>query len=148
HRGLHPAEKVPMKFRNTVQLGALLALLILAYFGWQYFQAQSVQMAQEAKRVFDFQGADIERLTIDQVDAEPTVGARDEAGAWAIREPNPSIKPNGELWNRVADHAAGLMNERTLPEGALGLEAYGLELPRLVVGLEAGGAEHTLRFGF
>ncbi|MBX3180274.1 MAG: DUF4340 domain-containing protein [Candidatus Hydrogenedentes bacterium] len=137
-----------MKFRNTVQLGALLALLILAYFGWQYFQAQSEQLAQEAKRVFSFEGADIERLSIDQVDAEPTAGARDESGSWTIREPNPTIKPNAELWDRVAEQTARLMNERTLPEGALGLEAYGLELPRLVVGLESGGARHTLRFGF
>lgn len=137
-----------MKFRNTVQLGALLVVLILLYFGWQLMQRQSAAVIHEAKRVFDFEAADIRELTIQQLDAPPTTGARDEAGAWSITAPHPAIKPNVLLWDRVAAQAAGLLNERTLPEGGLGPESYGLDLPRLTIGLEAKGADHMLRFGF
>lgn len=137
-----------MKFRNTVQLGALLVFLIIVFFGWQKLQTRSEQMAAEAKRLFSFELADVRKLTIHRLDETPTTGIREGEAQWTITEPNPSIKPNVTLWERVAAQATLLMNERTLPEGAVSLEAYGLAVPRLTIGLEADGAEHTLLFGY
>lgn len=137
-----------MKFRHTLQLGAVLALLIALYFGLQWAGEKEAQTVQEAKKIFDFSPDAIKKLTILRIDEKPTTGEQKAAGDWSIVEPNPQIKALDELWNRVATNAAGLKSERTLPKDALDLEAYGLAIPRLTVTLETEGAPKVLRFGY
>jgi len=137
-----------MKFRNTVQLGALLVFLIILFFGWQRLQVHTAHVVQEAKRIFSFELADIRKLSVQQLDAEPTTALHGEDGAWSITLPHPGIKPNVVLWDRVGNQTATLMNERSLPEDAVALESYGLTIPRLTIEVEAKGAEHTLDFGY
>src|SRR5690606_32179061 len=104
--------------------------------GWQQLRQQNERTIQEAKRVFSFTAGDITKLSVQQVDAKPTVAVRNDEGEWAITAPDPSIKPNVVLWDRVAEHAAGLLNARSLPEDALALDSYGLDVPRLTVAIE------------
>lgn len=137
-----------MKFRNTVQLGALLVLLILGYFLWGFLNQKQEQGAQEAKKIFSFAPEDIRKVTVHRLDEGPTVGVRAEDGTWSIAEPNPSIKPNVALWERLAAQTARLMNERSLGPDATDLESYGLDVPRLTIGVAAGGQDYTLRFGY
>lgn len=137
-----------MKFRHTLQLGAVLALLIALYFGLQWAGEKEAQTVQEAKKIFDFAPESIKKLTILRLDEKPTTGEQKAAGDWSIVEPNPQIKALDELWNRVAKNAAELKSERTLPKDALDLEAYGLAIPRLTVTLETEGAPKVLRFGY
>lgn len=137
-----------MKFRHTLQLGAVLALLIALYFGLQWAGEKEKQTVQEAKKIFDFGPEAIKKLTVHRLDEQPTTGEQTAASDWSIVAPSPQIKALDELWNRVASHAAELKNERSLPADALDLEAYGLAVPRLTVTLEVDGAPKTLRFGY
>ncbi|MCF6285331.1 MAG: DUF4340 domain-containing protein, partial [Candidatus Hydrogenedentes bacterium] len=137
-----------MKFRNTIQLGAALVLLVALYFGQQLLERKSDEMVQEAKKVFSFTLEDIHTLTIHRLDEAPTVGVRQEDGSWAITEPNPAIRAYDTLWDRVAEHLAALKDERTLPGDAMDLDTYGLTVPRLTIMAEAAGKEFTLRFGY
>jgi hypothetical protein len=137
-----------MKFRHTIQLGAALLLLILIYFGQQMLATQSQEIAQEAKKVFAFEAASIRKLTIGQLGAVPTGAARQDDGTWSFTEPNPEIRPNSALWDRVATQLAGLMVERSLPDSGTDLDTYGLMTPRLTVSAEIGGTDHTLNFGY
>ena len=137
-----------MKFRQTVQLGAALLLLVLLYFGQQLLSRQSDAMVEAEKAVFEFSPEDVRKIEIHQLDQEPTVGVRLDESRWEITEPNPTIRPYHPLWNSVAEALADLKNQRTLPEGALDDAAYGLEVPRLTVVAEVAGTTHTLRFGY
>lgn len=137
-----------MKFRQTVQLGAALLLLVLLYFGQQLLNRQSEAMVEAEKAVFEFGPEDVRSIEIHQLDQEPTIGVRLDAERWEIVAPNPTIRPYHPLWNSVAEALANLKNQRALPEGALDDAAYGLEVPRLTVTAEVGGTTHTLRFGY
>lgn len=137
-----------MKFRHTVQLGAILALLILMYFGLQLVNQQSATMVEEAKRLFPFEPEAVRTLEIHQVDSAPVKGVRGEDGVWSIVEPDPAIRPHQKLWDRVARHLAGLKSQRTLPDGAIEPKTSGLDVPRLTVTTEAAGQEHVLQFGY
>lgn len=137
-----------MKFRHTLLLGVTLALLIGLYFGLQRAGTNEARSVQEAKKIFDFSPETIKKLTIHRLDEVPTVGVQEAAGDWAIVEPNPQIKALDLLWTRVATHATTLLNERTLPEDALDLTAYGLDVPRLTVTVETVDGAKTLRFGY
>ncbi len=137
-----------MKFRHTIQLGALLLLLVLAYFGMQLLHTEMEEQAVEAKKVFTFAPESIRKLSIDQLDAAPTVGVRQEDGSWTIVEPNPDIRPFERLWNDVATKVAELKDERSLPKEATDLETYGLNIPRLTVTAEVAGTDHVMKFGY
>lgn len=137
-----------MKFRHTLQLGTVLALLIAVYFGMQWAGEKEAQTVQEAKKLFDFGPEAIKKLTVQRIDEQPSVGVQEKAGEWVFELPNPKIKALDELWNRVANNAAGLKSERYLPKDALDLEAFGLATPRLTITLQTDGAPKTLRFGY
>lgn len=137
-----------MKFRHTFQLGLVLLLLIALYFGMQWAGKKEAQQVQEAKKVFDFGPEAIKKLTVQRLDEQPTTGEQAAPGDWSIVAPNPQIKALDELWNRVANNAAGLRSERYLAPDALDLEGFGLAVPRLTVTLESGDAPRTLRFGY
>lgn len=137
-----------MKFRHTLFLGALLGLLIAAYFGLQWAGQKEAQTVQAAKKLFDFGPEAIKKLTVHRLDEQPTEAEQTAPQDWSIVLPNPQIKALDELWNRVATNAAGLMSERTLPEDALDLEAYGLAVPRLTVTLDTGEGPKSIRFGY
>jgi hypothetical protein len=137
-----------MKFRHTVQLGFVLVLLIALYFGMQWAGKKEEQTVQEAKKVFEFGPEAVKKLTVHRLDEQPTTGEQTVSGEWSIVAPNPQIKALDELWNRVANNAAGLKSERYLSPDALDLEGFGLAIPRLTVTLESGDTPRTLRFGY
>ncbi len=137
-----------MKFRHTVQLGFMLVLLIALYFGMQWAGKKEEQTVQEAKKVFDFGPEAVKKLTVHRLDEQPTTGEQTAPGEWSIVVPNPEIKALDELWNRVANNAAGIKSERNLSPDALDLEGFGLAIPRLTVTLESGDTPRTLRFGY
>lgn len=136
-----------MSWRGTIGLFLALALLVGAYVFLQWRGETETRQLEEAKRLFDFEPAAVTRLEIQQVDQKNVVGTRGEDGAWSIVEPNPTIPAFPPLWDRVAEHLAGLVNERTIESAALKLADYGLDVPALKVNAEAGGRKIELAFG-
>lgn len=136
-----------MNWRGTLGLFVALAALAGAYVYLQWRGETEVRRVEEAKRLFDFEPAAISRLEIQQVDQKNVVGTRGEDGLWKISEPNPTIPAFAPLWDRVSEHLAGLMNERTLELGELKLSDFGLDIPVLRVRAQAGDRSIELLFG-
>lgn len=123
-----------------------LAVLGAVYFGLQWRGQENARVAEEAKRLFDFSPADVTRLELKQIERPAVAGERVEGG-WDIKAPNDTIPPFNPLWDRVAEHLANLMNERSLEQGSLSLEEYGLDIPALELKATAAGREIQLAFG-
>jgi hypothetical protein len=135
-----------MNWRGTLGLFVALTALAGAYVYLQWRGEETVREVAQAKRLFDFEPAAITKLSIRQVDQKAVVAERAEAG-WKITEPNPTIPPFVPLWERVCEHLAGLVNERSIDPGALDLAQYGLDVPALEVNANAGGRSIALTFG-
>lgn len=136
-----------MNWRGTLGLFVALALLGGAYAFLQWRGESETREIEAAKRLFDFAAADVSRLEIQQVDQKNVLGSRSETGAWTITEPNPTIPAFAPLWDRVSEHLAGLVNERTIEQGNLSFSDYGLDVPALTVRAKAAGHDIELKFG-
>ncbi|MBN2309229.1 MAG: DUF4340 domain-containing protein [Candidatus Hydrogenedentes bacterium] len=136
-----------MKFRTTAILFGVLVLLCLGYWASLHWEQTAEREAVEAKRLYSFTGDALARLGVQQEDDPESVGERAEDGTWAIVAPH-RIDAHQELWNRMADAFANLLNERTIEEEPGGLAGYELDQPRLRVhAVTRTGEEHRLAFG-
>lgn len=137
-----------MKFRSTLLLLLALALLSGAYWGMLRRGRHTAERAAEAARLFDFQGKDVRRLTLEQINQPAVAGERGEDGKWRITAPNDTIPPLQMLWDRVADNLSTLRSQRTVAETVADPAEYGLDVPALTVTVEAGDAPPaTVVFG-
>lgn len=125
-----------MKLKQIFILLFCLILLCALYvfLGWK--EQRKIEQALEAGKVFSFEGAAIKELAFLYGDGTATVrGERIGEDRWKINTPNETIAPFHLMWNRVCEHFAGLMNERSLPSDISDFAQYGLETP--VLSLEA-----------
>ncbi len=134
-----------MSGRVTAILAVVLAVLALGYAGLLRWERQSRQEEFRAKRLFDFDTAEVEGLRLSR-EGEPTVAARRTDDTWAIVEPHP-IPANPDPWRQMAEAVAGLTNERTVADEDAAMADFGLDAPGLVIRVEAGDQEHALAFG-
>lgn len=139
-----------MKLKQILFLLACLVLLCGLYFfqGWR--EQRRAEQALEAGKVFSFEGTAVAKLAFHYGDEEGGLvrGERLAGDRWKITEPNETIAPFHLMWNRVSEHLAALMNERSLPMDIADLGQYGLEPPKLM--LEArleNGEEIRLQLG-
>jgi len=146
--GLSVPETPPVNFRTTLLLLFALLLLSLGYWGMNRLGERQEQQAQEARRIFQFDAPQIERLSIEPLGAPRTAAERVEQGVWLMTAPSESIPAFQPLWERVAQQFAGVTNERTVVERTSDLGQYGLEDPALVVKAETGEQEiYELQLG-
>ena len=129
-----------MKPRTTILLLVALCALCAGYYLMLRSEEQRRLHHEEMKRVFTFEPGDLRTISIQQEDRRPTVGVRDDQGVWRITEPY-ALDAYQELWDRVAAHLAGLMDERTIEEDPDTLDDYELDYPRLVVTAETRNGE-------
>ncbi len=136
-----------MKPRSTIALAGLLALLCLGYWGMTLLQEKSARDVVEAKKLFDFTPASVQTITIEREGERASSGMRDGEKAWKVTQPYP-VRPNPEVWERVATALAELSNERTIAESPEDLEQYGLAKPVLKIQAKtAADKEVKLSFG-
>ena len=137
-----------MKLRHTFVLLLLLLLLCGFYYGLQHFRVQQNEAARIARKVFQFEAADLQELTLDRIDEDPCKAERTEDGFWRILEPNATIVPFQMMWDRVAEHLSQTLNEHTVMAAPKDLALYGLDTPILTVsGGTKDGYAFTLNFG-
>lgn len=137
-----------MRPRSTLVLVAVLVLLCAGYWGMNSLRARRVEEAQQARRIFDFEGARVKRMGIAQINQPVVEGERVAEGRWRITAPNDTIPPLHPLWDRVAERLAGLVNQRTVLSSPGDLAQYGLDVPALTVTAEVEGrAPLRLVFG-
>lgn len=137
-----------MNLRATSAMAVVLIALCAAYYGLQQFEGGAERRAEEAKRKYDFDAPTIASLSLQQLVAPAVQADQTEPGVWQITQPNPTIRPLPQVWDRIAQNFAQLLNERTL--GAVDQPAeYGLAEPILQVRATLrDGTTHDLRFGF
>ncbi|MBI2433901.1 MAG: DUF4340 domain-containing protein [Candidatus Hydrogenedentes bacterium] len=136
-----------MSLKGTFILLAVLMLLCGVYWGLQRRSASRIQEKEEAKALFAFPPAAVQRLSIERVGEKASVAVRTAEG-WDLVEPVDSIRALNLMWDRVAEMLAALKNERTLGDAALDPAQYGLAEPALVVRAEVeDAAPLALRFG-
>ncbi len=137
-----------MKPRHTLGLFLLLAALCAGFYGMRHYNARRTEEARVAKQVFSYGPEAIERIIIDRIDEPAFAAERTQAGPWRITEPNPTIRPFTQLWDRLATHLADLSNEHTVLAPPFELAPYGLDAPALTLThAAADGKEHVLEFG-
>ncbi|HPX86947.1 MAG TPA: DUF4340 domain-containing protein [Candidatus Hydrogenedentes bacterium] len=138
-----------MKLKQIFFLSVLLLLLCALYvfMGWK--ERRHAEQALEAGKVFSFEAPAIRELTFHHRGPELVIrGERSAGGLWKITEPNASIAPFQIMWNRVAQHIAALINERSLPADITDLAQYGLEPPVLTLnGTLDSGESFALQLG-
>jgi len=138
-----------LKLKQIFFLSVLLLLLCALYvfMGWK--ERRHAEQALEAGKVFSFEAPAIRELTFHHRDPELIIrGERSAGGLWKITEPNASIAPFQIMWNRVAQHIAALINERSLPADITDLAQYGLEPPVLTLnGTLDSGESFALQLG-
>lgn len=125
----------------------LLLCALYVFMGWK--ERRHAEQALEAGKVFSFEAPAIRELTFHHRDPELVIrGERSAGGLWEITEPNASIAPFQIMWNRVAQHIAALINERSLPADITDLAQYGLEPPVLTLnGTLDSGESFALQLG-
>lgn len=137
-----------MKLRHTLGLLVLLLVLCALYYGLQYHREHREVAMRTARQLFDFEPDQVRRLTVNRIDGPACTAERGEDGAWRILEPNPTITPFQMMWERVATHAAHVVNEHTVDARPGDLGQYGLDVPNLTVAGETkAGDAFELRFG-
>ncbi len=137
-----------MKFRTTLLMAVVLAVLCAAFWGMKYQQARSHQQSIEAKRLFHFDGVAVRRLEIGRMNETASAAERRPDGKWTMVKPDPAILPLDALWDRVANHLAQLSNEREIAPGSADLKTFGLGEPALRVAAETeSGGAISLLFG-
>lgn len=120
-----------MKPKNTIMLLLVLAALGAAYWATGFLKQQKTQQIQEAKQLFQFDGAAVTAIELKRVDGPLCRGERQAEGSWKIIQPNPTIQAMPLVWDRMANALVQLRNERTIADAPADLKAYGLEEPRL-----------------
>lgn len=136
-----------MKPRTTIVLAGVLALLCLAYWGLEFAQQSTERRVEEAKKLFAFPPAAVQSVTIEREGERPSTGVREGADVWKVTEPFP-VRPNPEIWERIAKTLAGLTNERTIAQSPDDLDQYGLQKPVLKVSAKTqDGKTAALSFG-
>lgn len=137
-----------MRFRSTLLLGLVLAVLCGAYFGMQHWRTREARQAAEAKRMFSFEAGDVRALEILRLNESPSAAERAPGQPWVMTKPDPSIVPLQLMWDRVAEHLAALTNERTIAEGPGDAAQYGLDAPALTMDARlASGGGIRVKFG-
>jgi hypothetical protein len=117
--------------KSTIAMVVLLVVLIGVYAIWGVGERVFERRTEEAKRVFDFEAADVENLLIEQDGAKPVSGSRD-AESWSIVRPE-GIPSNPLVWDRIADSFAALKSERTINENPSDVSEYELDPPLLSI---------------
>ncbi|HPO13325.1 MAG TPA: DUF4340 domain-containing protein [Candidatus Hydrogenedentes bacterium] len=137
-----------MKFRSTLLLGLILAVLCGAYFGMQHWRVREARQAAEAKKKYSFEADEVQALEIHRLNESPCAAERATGKPWVITQPDPSIVPLQLMWDRVAQYLALLTNERTISEQAGDAAQYGLDEPALKMEARlASGKVIRLKFG-
>jgi len=137
-----------MKPRTTILLGIMFVGLVAAYMLTNVRAYRAAREAWEAKRLFDFDPAAVQTLTIQQQGAEAVTAARDASSAWRLAGAHGPIRANAALWDQLAGATAALTNERPVAEPDADLAAFELDTPRLTIEVtENGGAMHRVAFG-
>lgn len=118
-----------MNAKSTIALIVLLAVLIGVYAIWGVSERVLERRTEEAKRLFEFEPADVQNLLIEQDGAKPVSGHRNADG-WSIERPE-DVPANPLVWDRVAAALAALKSERTINENPEDVSEYELEPPLL-----------------
>ena len=134
-----------MSFRGTLALAGVLTALCLGYWWMLHAETRAHEEVIAAKRLFDFEGKDVEELTVARPSEAPSTAKR-EGDEWAITAPF-ALVANRDLWNNMAATAALMTNERPIGKGAGNPAEYGLDQPKLTVSLRAKGRAATIAFG-
>ncbi|MBX7258853.1 MAG: DUF4340 domain-containing protein [Candidatus Hydrogenedentes bacterium] len=136
-----------MRPRTTIALAGVLALLCVAYWGMEYWQQETKQRVEEAKKLFSFEPPAVQSVTIEREGERPSTGVRTGGTNWKVTEPY-EVRPNSEIWERVAKALSELKNERTIAQSPEDLDQYGLAKPVLKVNAKLeGGTTVNLSFG-
>ncbi len=137
-----------MSMRSTSVMAVVLIALCAAYYALQQFEGGTERRVEEAKRKYDFEAGTVASLSLQQLVAPAVVAEQPEPGVWKITQPNPTIRPLPQVWDRIATTFAQLLNERTLGPVEQPAE-YGLAEPVLQVRATLrDGEAHELKFGF
>lgn len=126
-----------MNTRATI-ITVIIAIGFVATYWLTGFQKiEKLRVEYEAKKLFDFEGSDIKRLTIKTNDADPVEAERIDDTNWHISLPYEHINPNHLLWTQLADKVVPfLINQRTIEASPEDLALYGLEDPSLTIIVE------------
>jgi len=120
-----------MSAKSTIAMVVLLVALVGVYAIWDVSERVFERRSEQAKRVFDFESADIANLLIEQDGAKAVSGSRD-TNTWSIVRPE-GIPANPLVWDRVAESFAALKSERTIMENPSDVSEYQLDPPLLSI---------------
>lgn len=121
-----------MRTRTTILLGAVFGALVAAYLFTNVRAYRAAREAYLARRIFQFEAADIATLSIQQQGAEAVEAVR-EKGGWRLAGARSQIEANGPLWDQLAQAVAAATNERPIAEKGADLASFELETARLSV---------------
>lgn len=125
-----------MNTRATI-ITVIIAIGFVAIYWLTGFQEiKQLRVEYEAKKIFDFEGSDIKRLTIETLDSEAVEAERINESEWRITLPYEHINPNHPLWSQLADKVPFLINQRTIETSPEDLALYGLDNPPLTIIVE------------
>ncbi len=121
-----------MRTRTTIALGAIFAALVATYMFTNVQKYRAAREAYEARKLFQFDAADITTLSIQQQGAEAVEATRREGG-WGLAGAHSAIEANGPLWDLLAQAVAAATNERPIAQTGDDLSIFELATPRLSV---------------
>jgi hypothetical protein len=125
-----------MNTRATI-ITVIIAIGFVAIYWLTGFQEiKQLRVEYEAKKIFNFEGSDIKRLTIETLDSEAVEAERINESEWRITLPYEHINPNHPLWSQLADKVPFLINQRTIETSPEDLALYGLDNPPLTIIVE------------
>ncbi len=137
-----------MRPRTTILLGLVFIGLVVAYMLTNVRAHRAARESWEAKRLFQFDPADVEKLSIQQQDADVIEAERAEDGAWRFTGAHSAIAPNGPLLDQFAAAVTAATNERPIAGQGADLAAFGLDVPKLVIRVTPRGSEpQRIAFG-
>jgi hypothetical protein len=131
-----------MNPRRLIYYAVVLLVLLGAYVGLRWHQAQKEAREQQAKQVFDFKEAEISALTLKRGKQE--IQLTRQGAAWEITKPL-KAKADKLTVDNLVRALAGLKMERDLGPGDF--KTFGLDQPQLVVSFTAKGKPYQLALG-
>jgi hypothetical protein len=128
--------------RRLISYAVILLVLLGAYVGLRWHQAQKEAREKQAKQVFAFKEAEIGALTLKRGQQE--IQLTRQGAAWEITKPL-KAKADTLTVDNLVQALAGLKMERDLGPGDL--KTFGLDHPQLVVSFSAKGKPYQLALG-
>ena len=131
-----------MKTRTTWIWIALSVAIVAGYFYTGTLKEKDERAAFEAKRLFQFEGKDIVRLSFRTLKNDTVEATRVSPNIWEMMDPYAHVNPNHGLWTQLAEQVVPmLINQRPIEATPDDLTLYGLTDPPLSVTVETAQKE-------